>query len=260
MSFENIIENAEKYIDKRTRTKTFLINVGPDENLRIPIFGNLQKAYEEIRTNQAPINIMLQNSEHNGFFQSVKVPSAKEMRSLGGFATHPLMLNIWFKETSTLRCLFTKGKEKIIPINENARNISKDEDASFRIDIASGISRVAKKTFHCSFHLGQSPLAFFLDPETIIKIFKDRQPPPDGSRKKALLHIVNGHNRRLPEKDEFIEIQSYLRGERSCIYGGMKVDLYGPDIRDYQKYINDIAELEEKEKNINYFFNGNILN
>jgi hypothetical protein len=101
--------------------------------------------------------------------------------------------------------------------------------------------------FFCSFEYSGFPIALFLPPENILKIFAEREKNSKG-RRDALMHIVSEHTRRKPDKDEFIKIRAYLRGKETCQWHGMGVKLYGPALDDYYEYLEEIHRFEEWEK------------
>jgi len=97
-----------------------------------------------------------------------------------------------------------------------------------------------------SFKYSGFPIAMFLPPENILRIFAEREKNSKG-RRDALIHIVSEHVRRKPDKDEFIKISSYLRGKTACQWHDMEVKLYGPKLNDYYEYMESVKAFEEWE-------------
>jgi hypothetical protein len=56
------------------------------------------------------------------------------------------------------------------------------------------------------------------------EVLADRDKPSDGSRRKALLHIVKGHQRQISD-GEAVSIREHLRGKIECPWRGHRITL-----------------------------------
>jgi hypothetical protein len=76
-------------------------------------------------------------------------------------------------------------------------------------------------SFHRSSH--HVPIRLPTDPTGVLDWLRNRD--KIGSRREALLHWVHEHARKNRTNDDVHTVREYLRGKRTCVWNGMRVEI-----------------------------------